>query len=158
MAHEHESGAIGGLSSVSGILISRRSVTASVVMAVATASLSSLMTVASAPTSPSRGSAMETLSNLSLYSLDGFAHLVVLGAVHQMGGLDDQVLDTVGNSAVESLLHVVDLLAVTGLDMVDDDLGGEGAADGPIRVSGLQSILDALDVGRAAAVERGAEA
>ena len=75
-----------------------------------------------------------------------------------MGGLDDQVLDTVGNSAVEGLLHVVDLLAVTGLDMVDDDLGSEGAADGPIRVSGLQSILDALDVGRAAAVERGAKA
>ena len=40
----------------------------SVVMAVATASLSALISVASAPTSPSRGSAMATLSNLSAYS------------------------------------------------------------------------------------------
>ena len=42
--------------------------------------------------------------------------------------------------------------------MVDDDLRGEGAADAPIRVGGLQGVLDALDVSGAAAVEGGAEA
>ena len=42
--------------------------------------------------------------------------------------------------------------------MVDDDLCGESAADGPIRVSGLQGILDALDICHAAAVEGGAKA
>ena len=77
--------------------------------------------------------------------------------MHQVGGLDHEVLHTVGHSAVHGLLHVVDLLAVTGLHMVDDDLGGEGTADRPIRVSFLQSILDALDVGHAAVVEGGAE-
>ena len=41
--------------------------------------------------------------------------------------------------------------------MVDDDLCGEGTADRPVRVSFLQSILDALDVGHAAVVEGGAE-
>ena len=74
-----------------------------------------------------------------------------------MGGLHDQVLHAVGHSAVQSLLHVVDLLAVAGLHMVDDDLCGEGTADRPVRVSFLQSILDALDVGHAAVVEGGAE-
>ena len=78
--------------------------------------------------------------------------------MHQMGGLDDQILHAVGNSALQSLLHVVDLLAVTGLNMVDDDLCGEGAADRPVGVCGLNGILDALDVRCAAVVEGGAEA
>ena len=78
--------------------------------------------------------------------------------MHQVSGLDDQILDAVGNGTVHGLLHVVDLLAVTSLDMVDDDLSGECTADRPIGVSGLQSILDALDVFHAAVVERGAEA
>ena len=77
--------------------------------------------------------------------------------MHQVGGLDDQVLHTVCHSAVHGLLHVVDLFAVTSLHMVDDDLCGEGAAHAPVRVCGLQSILDALDVLHAAVVEGGAE-
>ena len=107
------------------------------------------------------------LAQQGLGDLDGFDfglilrhhlhHLVILGAVHQMGGLDDQGLDAVGNGAVHGLLHVVDLLPIPGLDMVDDDLGGEGAADGPLRISGGQSVLDALDVLHAAVVEAGAE-
>ena len=78
--------------------------------------------------------------------------------MHQMGGLDDQILHAVGNSALQSLLHVVDLLAVTGLDMVDDDLCGEGTADRPVGICGLDGVLDALDVRCAAVVEGGAEA
>ena len=74
-----------------------------------------------------------------------------------MGGLHHQLLHTVGDSALQSLVHVVDLLAVTGLDVVDDDLSGEGAAHGPIGVSRLQGVLNALDVGYAAVVEGGAE-
>ena len=78
--------------------------------------------------------------------------------MHQMGGLDDQILHAVGNSALQSLLHVVDLLAVTGLNMVDDDLCGEGTADRPVGICGLDGVLDALDVRCAAVVEGGAEA
>ena len=74
-----------------------------------------------------------------------------------MGGLHHQLLHAVGDSALQSLLHVVDLLAVTGLDVVDDDLSGEGAAHGPIGVGRLQGVLNALDVGYAAVVEGGAE-
>ena len=74
-----------------------------------------------------------------------------------MGRLHDQVLHAVCHSAVQRLLHVVDLLTVTGLHMVDDDLCGKGAAHAPVGVCGLQSVLNALDVGSAAVVEGGAE-
>ena len=96
---------------------------------------------------------LELVTNL----VDGVAHLVVLSTVHQMSGLHHQLLHAVGDSALQSLLHVVDLLAVTGLDVVDDDLSGEGAAHGPIGVGLLQGVLNALDVGYAAVVEGGAE-
>ena len=93
-----------------------------------------------------------------LVLLQRFHQLVVLGAVHQVGGLDDKVLHAVGHGALQSLLHVVDLLAVAGLDVVDDDLRGEGAADGPFGEGRGERVLDALDVRGAAVVERGAEA
>ena len=96
---------------------------------------------------------LELVTNL----VNGGAHLVVLSTVHQMGGLHHQLLHAVGDSALQSLLHVVDLLAVTGLDVVDDDLSGEGAAHGPIGVGRLQGVLNALDVSYAAVVEGGAE-
>ena len=41
--------------------------------------------------------------------------------------------------------------------MVDDDLRGEGAADGPVGERGLQGVLDALDVGNTAVVVGRAE-
>ena len=84
-------------------------------------------------------------------------HLVVLCTVHQMGGLHDQVLHAVCHSAVQCLLHVVDLLTIACLHMVDDDLRGKGAAHAPVGVCGLQGVLNALDVGSAAVVEGGAE-
>ena len=74
-----------------------------------------------------------------------------------MGGLHDQVLHAVCHSAVQCLLHVVDLLTIACLHMVDDDLRGKGAAHAPVGVSGLQGILNALDVGGAAVIEGGAE-
>ena len=75
---------------------------------------------------------MATDSKLIAVAVHHLHHLVVLRTMHQMGGLDDQILHAVGNSALQSLLHVVDLLAVTGLNMVDDDLCGEGTADRPV--------------------------
>ena len=41
--------------------------------------------------------------------------------------------------------------------MVDDDLCGKGTAHAPVGICGLQSVLNALDVGSAAVVEGGAE-
>ena len=95
--------------------------------------------------------------DLVLVLLQSLAHLVVLSAVHQVGGLHNQSLHTVGNRTVHSLFHVIDLLAVTGLDVVDDDLCGEGAADGPVGESLGQSILNALDVFHTAVVEGSTE-
>ena len=94
---------------------------------------------------------------LILVLLERFAHLVVLCAVHQVGRLNNEVLDAVGNCAVQSLRHVVDLLAVTSLNVVDDDLCSESAADRPVGVRFLQRVFDALDVGDAAVIERRAE-
>ena len=90
--------------------------------------------------------------------VDGFGEFVVLGSVHQVGGLDDEILDAVGCRSFEGLVHVVDEFAVAGLDVVDDDLGGEGSSYCPVGIGGLKGVLDSLDVGGSALVERGAEA
>ena len=84
--------------------------------------------------------------------------VVVLKAVHQMGRLHHQALDAVGHGAVQRLAHVVDHLAVTGLDVVDDDLAGKAAAHAPVREGLLQRTLDGADGLAAAVVEAGAEA
>ena len=94
---------------------------------------------------------------LVLILLDGFAHLVILCAMHQVRRLDNEVLHAIGNCTVERLGHVVDLLAVTGLDVVDDDLRGEGTADRPVGVGFLKGVFDALDVGNTAVIVGRAE-
>ena len=75
-----------------------------------------------------------------------------------MRRLIDEILDAVCNCAVERLGHVVDLLAVTLVYMVDDDLAGEAAADGVVRERLLHSGLDGADGFAAAVVVAGAEA
>ena len=94
---------------------------------------------------------------LVLILLDGFAHLVILCAMHQVRRLDNEILHAIGNCTVERLIHVVDLLAIAGLHVVDDDLRGEGAADGPVGIRGLQGVFDALDVGNTAVIVGRAE-
>ena len=85
-------------------------------------------------------------------------HLVIFRTVHQMGGLHNQHLHTVGNSPVHRLLHIVDELAITSLHMVDDDLRGKGTAHGPVRECGSNGVLNALDVLHTAIVVGGTEA
>ena len=55
--------------------------------------------------------------------VDCFYHLIVLSAMHQMSRLNNQVLNTVCNCTVKSLLHVVNVLIFSCLYMVDDDPG-----------------------------------
>ena len=155
VAHEHKSSAIGGSSG--GVIITSGGNSLggdgsgnSFLISVDFGSVSANF----AQQGLSNGNAFELIRVL----VHSFAHFVVLSAVHQVSRLNNQVLNAVGNSAVQSLLHVIDFLAIAGLHMVDDDLCGESAADGPIRVSGLQGILDALDICRAAAVEGGTKA
>ena len=75
-----------------------------------------------------------------------------------MRRLNDEILDAVCNCAVERLGHVVDLLAVTLVYMVDDDLASEAAADRVVRERGLHRGLDRADGLAAAVVVAGAEA
>ena len=75
-----------------------------------------------------------------------------------MRRLNNEVLDAVCNRAVERLGHVVDLLAVTLVYMVDDDLAGEAAANRVVRERLLHRGLDGADGLAAAVVVAGAEA
>ncbi len=94
---------------------------------------------------------------LAAISFDRFAHLVILCAVHQMRRLNNEILDAIGDRTLKRLIHVVDLLAVASLNVVDDDLRGEGSADGPVGVGFLKCVLDALDVGHTAVIVGRAE-
>ena len=72
--------------------------------------------------------------------------------------LNDKILDSVVSSSLESLVYVVDLLAVTRIYMIDDDLGSKRSSDRPVRVGLLKRLLNAADVLYAAVVERSTEA
>ena len=61
-------------------------------------------------------------------------------ALSGMGVLTDSVL----RSAAMQFLKTE--YAVAGLNVVDDDLSRESAADGPVRIGLLQGVLDALDI------------
>ena len=86
-------------------------------------------------------------------TVDRFYHLIVLSAVHQMSRLYNQVLNAIVNGTLKSLIHIVDLLVISCLYMVDDDLSGKCSSYRPIRICFLQSILDALDILCTAVVE-----
>ena len=74
-----------------------------------------------------------------------------------MCGLDDQLLHAVCRCALERLLHVVDLLTISGLHVINDDLGGKGPSHRPVGVRFPKCLLDPADVRRAAVIERCSE-
>ena len=67
--------------------------------------------------------------------------------------LYNEVLNAVVYSSLECLINVVDLLSVTCIYVVDDDLCCESSSYRPVRVSFLQSLLDSADVLCTALVE-----
>ena len=75
-----------------------------------------------------------------------------------MSRLDDKCLDSVCDRAVERLFEVVDLIAVTGIHVIDDYLTGKTAADAPFGKSLFDSFLDSTDRQAAAVVVAGTEA
>ena len=89
---------------------------------------------------------------------DRFDEFIVLRAVHQVRGLDDQVLHAVSLRARKRLLDVVDHFLIACLHMVDDDLCRESPAHSPVRIGFLQRRLDPADIHRAALIEGSAEA
>ena len=70
-----------------------------------------------------------------------------------MSRLYHQVFNAIVNGTLKSLIHIVDLLVISCLYMVDDDLSGKCSSYRPIRICFLQSILDALDILCTAVVE-----
>ena len=86
------------------------------------------------------------------------AKLIVLSTMHQMGRLYNQVLNTIIYSSLKCLIHVVNVLIITSLDMVDNDLCGKCTSYRPVRISLCKSILDAFDISYTAIVERSTKA
>ena len=95
---------------------------------------------------------------LILISFHSFHQLIIFCAVHQMGGLYNQILHAVCHRALQRLFHIVNGFSVPGLHMVNDNLSCESPSHRPIRISLLQRILNRLDVFHAAVVEGCAEA
>ena len=75
-----------------------------------------------------------------------------------MGRLYYQVLNTVCHSAVQCLIHVVDMLIISCLYMVDDDLCGKCSSYRPVGIGCCDRILDTLDISHTAVVKGSAEA
>ena len=63
-----------------------------------------------------------------------------------MRRLYNQVLNTVINSAVQCLVHIIDHFTITGLYMVNNNLCGKCSSYRPVRISGLQGIFDSLNI------------
>ena len=78
--------------------------------------------------------------------------------MHQVCRLDYQVLYSVVCGSLKGLLNVVDLLAVTRVDVVDDDLSCECSSDRPVRICFLKGFLDSADIFSAAVIEGCSEA
>ena len=86
-------------------------------------------------------------------------HVGVFQASHEMRRLHDDFLHAVFHAAVERLGHVVDRDAVALLQLVDDDLRGEGAADVVVLpVLLADSVFDGADGDVARVVVARAEA
>ena len=73
--------------------------------------------------------------------------------MHQVRGLYDKILNAIGNGALQSLIHVVDLLAVSCLNVVNNDLSRESSSYGPVGVRCCNRILNTLDVSNTAVIE-----
>ena len=95
------------------------------------------------------------VAGIALQLLDQIA---VLPAVHQMGGLNQQILHAVGLGPLQGIGHVVDQLAVPAVDVLNDDVGGKAAADGVTGERFLQRVLNGADGGDPVVVVAGAEA
>ena len=95
---------------------------------------------------------------ITLHSLQGSHQLIMLRPMHEMSGLYDKVFHAVCLRAGQCLVDIVDHFLVSGLHMVDDDLGCKCPADGPVRICFLECLFDTADVLNTAFIERGAEA
>ena len=95
---------------------------------------------------------------LILVLVDGGDHIVVFIAAHNVGRLHHEGLDVVLDKALERLLDVVNFQSVPLLELVDDDLAGEGSAHLEFGKFLLDCLFDRADGLFPAVVVAGAEA
>ena len=88
----------------------------------------------------------------------GVHDVVVLDTVHDVGGLDDDLLEPLGGQLVHGLGDVVDAGPVALLDLSDDHAAGPGAPDLPVGEFVRDLLLDGVDRLLAGLVEAGTEA
>ena len=74
--------------------------------------------------------------------------------MHQMCRLYDQVLNPVVDCSFQCLIHIVDLLIITGLYMVDDDLCCKCSSYRPVRICCLKCFFHTTDILCTAVIER----
>ena len=73
--------------------------------------------------------------------------------MHQMCRLYNKVLHSIVYSSLQCLIHIVDLLAITGLYVIDDDLCCKCSSYRPVRISCLNCLLNTTDICRTAVIE-----
>ena len=86
--------------------------------------------------------------------LNCFCQFIILGTMHQMCRLYDQVLNPVVDCSFQCLIHIVDLLIITGLYMVDDDLCCKCSSYRPVRICCLKCFFHTTDILCTAVIER----
>ena len=104
----------------------------------------------------------ERLSNHDFLKLirilisSGF-QLVILCAMHQMSGLDNEILNPIIYRTLQRLLHVINLLTIACLYMVDNNLCSKRSSDRPVWETLLQFLLDSANILCTAFIEGCAE-
>ena len=83
--------------------------------------------------------------------------VLIFQTVHQVGRLDDDVLDAVVDRAVHRFFEVIDDFAVSVLHVIDNDLRGEASAHVKLRKCRSNILFDRADGESSGVVEAGAE-
>ena len=73
--------------------------------------------------------------------------------MHQMCWLYNEVLYAIVNRSLQCLIHIVDLLTITSLYMIDNDLCCKCSSYRPVRICCLDCFLNTTDICRTAVIE-----
>ena len=88
----------------------------------------------------------------------GIHQFVILCTMHQMCRLNNQIFNAIIYGTFQSLIHVVDVLIITSLDVIDNDLCCECSSYRPVRICSLQCIFNTFDISNTAVIERSTKA
>ena len=72
-------------------------------------------------------------------------HIIILKTGDDMGGLNNDILNTIGDQTFHSLFHIVDFHLLALFENVNDDLRSKSSTNFIIRVSALESRLSGIN-------------